>query len=231
MSPYFSCCRNPTSSEWPTRPPELAPGLLWTMRLVHHFAAAEGISCPKRFLLSDPQPAMFLPDMGNSLCSLSSVVCSMRSPLTLCFKSEASSSPPCSAPIFRCFTFPRGIRHCPGYSLSFVRYVSCLRPAVEVQSLQDKIFVFWVLGVCISASGRWQLLFSCSVVSSSLRSHGLQRTRLPCPSLSLRVCSNSLSKWVPPVNGAIQPFHPLLPPSPPAINLSQHQGLFQWVMQ
>ena len=31
------------------------------------------------------------------------------------------------------------------------------------------------------------------------------------------------------VNDAIQPFHPLLSPSPPALNLSQHQGLFKWV--
>ena len=31
------------------------------------------------------------------------------------------------------------------------------------------------------------------------------------------------------VNDAIQPSHPLLSPSPPAFNLSQHQGLFQWV--
>ena len=31
------------------------------------------------------------------------------------------------------------------------------------------------------------------------------------------------------VNDAIQPSHPLSPPSPPAFNLSQHQGLFQWV--
>ena len=28
---------------------------------------------------------------------------------------------------------------------------------------------------------------------------------------------------------AIQPSHSLLSPSPPAFNLSQHQGLFQWV--
>ena len=28
-------------------------------------------------------------------------------------------------------------------------------------------------------------------------------------------------------NDAIQPSHPLLPPSPPAFNLSQHQDLFQ----
>ena len=31
------------------------------------------------------------------------------------------------------------------------------------------------------------------------------------------------------VNDAIQPHHPLSSPSPPALNLSQHQGLFQWV--
>ena len=31
------------------------------------------------------------------------------------------------------------------------------------------------------------------------------------------------------VNDAIQPYHPLLPPSPFAFSLSQHQGLLQWV--
>ena len=31
------------------------------------------------------------------------------------------------------------------------------------------------------------------------------------------------------VDDAIQPSHPLLSPSPPAFNLSQHQGLFKWV--
>ena len=31
------------------------------------------------------------------------------------------------------------------------------------------------------------------------------------------------------VGDAIQPSHTLLPPSPPAFNLSQHQRLFQWV--
>ena len=29
------------------------------------------------------------------------------------------------------------------------------------------------------------------------------------------------------VDDAIQPSHPLLPPSPPVLNLSKHQGLFQ----
>ena len=31
------------------------------------------------------------------------------------------------------------------------------------------------------------------------------------------------------IGDAIQPSHPLLPASPPAFNLSQHQGLFKWV--
>ena len=33
------------------------------------------------------------------------------------------------------------------------------------------------------------------------------------------------------VGDAIQPSHPLSSPSPPAFNPSQHQGLFQWVIQ
>ena len=33
-------------------------------------------------------------------------------------------------------------------------------------------------------------------------------------------------RWV---RDAIQPSHPLLSPSPPTFNLSQHQGLFKWV--
>ena len=41
------------------------------------------------------------------------------------------------------------------------------------------------------------LLFSCEVLSDSLQPHGLQHARLPCPSLSPRVCSYSrpLSWW------------------------------------
>ena len=41
------------------------------------------------------------------------------------------------------------------------------------------------------------LLFSHSVMSDSLQTHGLQYTRLPCPSLPPRACSNPcpLSQW------------------------------------
>ena len=67
--------------------------------------------------------------------------------------------------------------------------------------------------------------FSRSVVSNSLRSHGLRHARLSCSSLSPEVCSN-LCHWV---SDAIQPSHSLSPSSPPAFNLSQHQSFFQWV--
>ena len=48
------------------------------------------------------------------------------------------------------------------------------------------------------------LLFSCSVVSDSLQPHGLQHTRLPCPSLSPGVCSNSCPSglWCHPTNSS-----------------------------
>ena len=42
----------------------------------------------------------------------------------------------------------------------------------------------------------------------------------------LREIAQTHFHWV---GEAIQPSHPLLSPSPPAFNLSQHQGLSQWV--
>ena len=53
------------------------------------------------------------------------------------------------------------------------------------------------------------LLFSCSVVSDSLRPHGLQHARLPCPSPSPGACSNScpLSQWChPTISSSVIPF-------------------------
>ena len=146
------------------------------------------------------------------------------------------------------------------------------------------------------------MLFHCTVMSNSLKPHGLQPARLLCPSLSPGVCSNScpLSWWChPAISSSVVPFssclqffpasgsfpmnelfasdgqsietstsasvlpmniqgrfplgltglialqfkglsrvfsrttvhkYPfMLPPSPFGFNLSQHQGLFQWV--
>ena len=57
------------------------------------------------------------------------------------------------------------------------------------------------------------LLFDCSVVSDSFWHHGLEHSRLPCPSLSPEVCSKScpLSQWChPTISSFITPFSSLL---------------------
>ena len=51
----------------------------------------------------------------------------------------------------------------------------------------------------------------------------LQHSRPTCPSPTAGVHPNP---WV---GDAVQPSHPLSSPSPPALNLSQCQGLFKWV--
>ena len=66
--------------------------------------------------------------------------------------------------------------------------------------------------------------FSPSVVSNSLRPHGLQHARLPVFH-QLPELAQTQVHWV---SDAIQPSHPLSSPSP-AFNLSQPQGLFQGV--
>ena len=61
-------------------------------------------------------------------------------------------------------------------------------------------------------------------MSDSLRHCGLQHVRLPCPPF-LEFAQIHVH-WV---ADGIQPSYPLLSSSPFAFNLSQHQGLFQWL--
>ena len=67
----------------------------------------------------------------------------------------------------------------------------------------------------------------CSVTSYCLRPHGLQHTRLPCPLPSPEVCPSScpLHWWCHPAT------HLLMPSSPSALDLSQHQGLFYFSIE
>ena len=71
--------------------------------------------------------------------------------------------------------------------------------------------------------GSHSVQFSCSVMSDSLPSHELQHARPPCPSPTPGVHPNPC----PLMGDAIQPSYPLSSLSPPALNLSQHQGLFK----
>ena len=78
--------------------------------------------------------------------------------------------------------------------------------------------------VCLVSS----VQFSPSVVSDSLQPHGLQHTRLSCPLLSSRVCSNSypLSRWChPTISSSVVPFSSCLQ-SFPASGSFQMSQLF-----
>ena len=65
----------------------------------------------------------------------------------------------------------------------------------------------WAKGLSILFT--YSVQFSPLVVSDSLLPHGLQHTRLPCPSPTHRVCSNScpLSRWShPTISSSVIPF-------------------------
>ena len=74
------------------------------------------------------------------------------------------------------------------------------------------------------------LFFSHSVLFNYLQSHGLQQTRLPCPSQSPGVCSNlcPLSQWChPTISSSVTPFSSC-PPSFPASGSFPLSQLFPW---
>ena len=62
--------------------------------------------------------------------------------------------------------------------------------------------------------------------SNSLRPMGCSRSGFPVFHYLPEFAQTHVHR----VGDAIQPPHPLLPPSPPAPSLSQHQGLFQWIL-
>ena len=66
------------------------------------------------------------------------------------------------------------------------------------------------------------LLFSHSVMSDSLQSMDYSASDFPVHCL-LEFVQTHVRR----VGDAIQPAHPQSSPSPPSLNLSQHQGLFQ----
>ena len=70
--------------------------------------------------------------------------------------------------------------------------------------------------------------FSCSVVPDSLLPHGLQHVRHLCPSQLSELAQTSVH-WVGDADWWCQPSHPLSSPFPAALNLSQHQRLFQGI--
>ena len=57
----------------------------------------------------------------------------------------------------------------------------------SAEEIEGSIFLLLAIGI----DSQFSHQFSCSVVSDSLRAHGLQQARLPCPSPAPETCSNS----------------------------------------
>ena len=104
------------------------------------------------------------------------------------------------------------IAPCLFWDLYFHHSIVILLQCVSVCSSNKHFWSFvtlnlcrWKFSVCVQRPNCFflatymsaLLLLSCSVMSDTLQPHGLQHARLPCPSLSLEVCSNSclLSQW------------------------------------
>ena len=89
----------------------------------------------------------------------------------------------------------------------FDTHIICERISpIELINMSVTFYVFTLL---VKTLLFYFLLFSYSVVSDSLRPHGLQHTRLPCPSPSPGACSNPcpLSRWChPTISSSIVPF-------------------------
>ena len=103
------------------------------------------------------------------------------------------------------------------------------------QGIDCSCILIWISGPSFRLPWLWQNRVPCvcrTVVVQSLSHVWPFVTPLDCSVPGFRVlhCLPELAQthvhWV---SDAIQPSHPLSPPSPPALNLSKHRGLFQWV--
>ena len=91
------------------------------------------------------------------------------------------------------------------YSNTFLVLPKSGSPKLQYLRPLIMLFVLWILTLIQFSS----IQFSHSVLSDSLRPHGRQHTRPPCPSPTPRVYSNSclLSRWChPTVSSSVVPF-------------------------
>ena len=99
----------------------------------------------------------------------------------------------------------------PNLSISPSWFLARLRPLTRQKN--PWTCTSWPDGSIISVGNQ----FSPSVMSDSLRPHGLQYTRPPCPSLTPRACSNSCplsQRCHPTISSSVVPFSSCLQSSP-----------------
>ena len=104
-------------------------------------------------------------------------------------------------------------------------------PSIKVFSNESVLLIkwpnYWSSNFSTSPSNEYSRLLSFRIDCLELFATSWTAARQASLSftISLSLCKLTSTESVMP----IQPSHPLLSPSPPALNLSQLQGLFQWV--
>ena len=90
--------------------------------------------------------------------------------------------------------------------------------SLKASILQHSVFFMFQLGIIQFSSVAQSCLTLCDPMNCSMPGLPVHH--------QLPEFTQTHVHWV---CDAIQPSHPLSSPSPPALNLSQHQGLFKWV--
>ena len=106
-----------------------------------------------------------------------------------------------------------------GWLSSFIQIFSCVGVSASIPvlfrgQLYCDFFFFFLYNMPLCNGAMWSCQFhviqySCSVMSDSLRPHGLQHTRPPCPPSTPGAYSNScpLSQWChPAIPSSVVPF-------------------------
>ena len=91
-------------------------------------------------------------------------------------------------------------------------------PSIRVFSYKSALCIRYFTIICCCCSVAQSCLTLCDPTDCSIPGFSVLHHLLELVQIHVH--------WV---SGAIQPSHPLLSPSPHALNLSQHQGLFKWV--
>ena len=95
-------------------------------------------------------------------------------------------------------TIKVGKKYSKRISMKLKQVIICFSEQKEMEKTETEVAAIYTLFL-------YHEKFSHSVVADSLRAHGLQHARLPCPSQTPRACSNSCTS----VSDAIQLSHPL----------------------
>ena len=143
-----------------------------------------------------------------------------HSPLLCLFILLYSTSPP--PPVRRIYLSSLDIKVCISLSILLINKIQ-LSKCEDLIALIKRFMNQAASHLSNRDNSQMVVVFSNSVVSNSLRSHGLQHPRLPCPSPSPRVCSKScpLSQWChPTIASSVAPFSSCLQSFPASVSFS-----------